>query len=203
MTWPNAITLSRLVFLGLIIFLLYEDWVGAATLNFLLALVAAISDWLDGYIARKYDMTTNLGKLMDAFIDKVLVLVLFVFLLDPCVALLPAWTIWLVLATALRDGVITGMRVLAARRGVVLGADRWGKRKTIWQMTSICVLLFKPLVTRDLARMLPWRHWDLIADWIWWNGILYFLLASLLTVFSGILYMHQYVPLLRRNSSAA
>lgn len=202
MSWPNAITLSRLVFLGLMILLLYEDWTGAAALNFLLALVASISDWLDGYIARKYNMTTNLGKLMDALIDKVLVLVLFIFLLDPRVALLPAWAIWLVLATALRDGIITGMRVLAARRGVVLGADRWGKRKTIWQMTSICVLLFEPLVARDLARLLPWPHWEMLSEWIWWNGILYFLLASLLTVFSGILYVHQYIPVLRRNPPA-
>ncbi|MDX2109074.1 MAG: CDP-diacylglycerol--glycerol-3-phosphate 3-phosphatidyltransferase [Verrucomicrobiota bacterium] len=194
MSLPNIITLSRLVFMAAIVWLLYQQWPWAASLNCFLGIVASVSDWVDGYVARRYNMTTNLGKLMDALIDKVLVLVLYYFLVDA--GLLPQWAIWLIVATAVRDLVITGMRMIAARKGVVLGADKWGKRKTIWQMTCICVLLFVPVVQRDLPLIFTYDH-ELATHFVEWNGLLYFLMASALTVFSGILYVIKYVPVLR------
>jgi CDP-diacylglycerol--glycerol-3-phosphate 3-phosphatidyltransferase len=196
---PNIITLSRLVFMGVIAYLSFHTWPGAATLVFLLCLAASVSDWLDGYIARKYGFVTNFGKLMDAIADKFMVVGLFLVLimsglLDGGMGWLRmlAWAI--LIATVLRDLVITGIRMIAARKGVVLAADNIGKRKTIWQSTSICVLFFVPVVWRDLA-FLDLPAW--FGEWIWLNGVLYYLLGGFLAMFSGVVYVIRYAPHLR------
>lgn len=201
---PNIITLSRLVFLGLIAWLACMTWPGAATIVFILCLAASVSDWLDGYIARKWGFVTNFGKLMDAIADKVMVIGLFLvliirgilgrefFVLD-CVG----WVI--LLATVLRDLVITGIRMIAARKGSVLAADKMGKRKTIWQSTSICVLFAVPMFQRDFAFLhLP----SVVADFVWINGILYYLLGGVLAIVSGIHYVIKYLPHLKRVGGA-
>ncbi len=199
MNLPNCITLSRLVFLALNVWLLFESWLGAATLNCILAILAAATDWLDGYVARKMNLVSNLGKLMDALIDKVLVIGLFIVLL--IADLLPLWTLPLIIATFVRDGLITGMRMVAAKKGVVLGADKWGKRKTTWQLTSICVLLFFKAVNDDFTRWLPNIDWQAFGIWVYGNGLLFFLLAAVLTIYSGIRYVVTYVPVLKGKPS--
>jgi hypothetical protein len=78
---PNIITLSRLVFLAAIAVLAFEHWTGCATLVFFLSLIACITDWLDGFIARRYGFVTNFGKLMDAITDKFFVIGLFIVIL--------------------------------------------------------------------------------------------------------------------------
>lgn len=200
---PNIITMSRLVFLAVIALLSFESWPGCATLVFLLCLAASISDWLDGYIARRCGYVTNFGKLMDAIADKVMVIGLFLVLIlngllhdgFPILRIV-AWTIFW--ATILRDLVITGIRMLAARKGVVLAADKMGKRKTIWQSTAICVLFFVPVIEQDLA---PLQLPELFRDFVWINGILYFLLGGILTISSGIIYVYRYLPHLGRKAS--
>lgn len=200
---PNIITLSRLLFLGIIAWLAFERFPGAATLTFFLSLIGAISDWLDGYIARRYNLITNFGKLMDALVDKVMVVGLFLVLLYA--GLLAQGAGWIrvigwviIIATVARDLLITGMRMVAARKGVVLAADKIGKRKTIWQITSICVLFFVPVLQRDVGGMPEWA-----VNWVWANGVLYFLLGGVLTIYSGALYMVRYLPLMGRSGGAA
>jgi CDP-diacylglycerol--glycerol-3-phosphate 3-phosphatidyltransferase len=194
---PNIITLSRVVFLVVIAILAYESWTGAATLVFFLCLAASISDWLDGYIARKCGYVTDFGKLMDAIADKVMVVGLYlVLILRGMLGRGIGWLDdlgWVVIAvTILRDLVITGIRMMAARKGVVLAADAMGKRKTIWQSTAICVLFVVPVFQHDLARLgLP--EW--LPSFVWANGILYFLLGGLLTVVSGAQYLVKYIPI--------
>jgi CDP-diacylglycerol--glycerol-3-phosphate 3-phosphatidyltransferase len=195
---PNIITLSRIVFLVVIAILAYEHWLGAATLVFFLCLAASISDWLDGYIARKCGYVTNFGKLMDAIADKVMVVGLFlVLILRDMLARGVTWLDdlgWFILVvTILRDLIITGIRMVAAHKGVVLAADKMGKRKTIWQSTAICVLFAVPMFGRDFACIgLP--SW--FAEFIWVNGVLYFLLGGLLTVVSGVQYLIKYIPII-------
>lgn len=201
---PNIITLSRLAFLAVIAILAYETWPGAATLVFLLSLAASVSDWLDGYVARKYGYITNFGKLMDALTDKVFVIGLFLVLLWR--GMLGRGVMWLddigwaILAvTILRDIVITTIRMLAARKGVVLAADKMGKRKTIWQSTAICVLFAVPMFERDFAFLhLP----QILAEFVWVNGVLYYLLGGVLTVLSGAMYFVSYLPHLRSGKDA-
>jgi CDP-diacylglycerol--glycerol-3-phosphate 3-phosphatidyltransferase len=199
---PNIITLSRLVFLVAIAILAYESWAGAASLVFFLCLAASISDWLDGFVARRCGYITNFGKLMDAITDKVFVIGLFaVLLLRGMLGRGVEWLDqvgWIVLfITILRDLVITGIRMLAARRGVVLAADKMGKRKTIWQSTAICVLFAVPMFEKDFAFLgLP----QVIAEFVWVNGVLYFFLGGILTVLSGAMYFVSYLPHLRAKA---
>lgn len=195
---PNIITLSRIVFLVVIAILAYESWLGAATLVFFLCLAASISDWLDGYIARKCGYVTNFGKLMDAIADKVMVVGLFLVILlrgmlGRGIEWLDEFGWFILIVTILRDLIITGIRMVAARKGVVLAADKMGKRKTIWQSTAICVLFAVPVCHIDLAHFgLP--EW--FSQFIWVNGVLYFMLGGLLTVVSGVMYLIKYIPII-------
>lgn len=191
MNLPNLVTFSRIIFLVLIVFLVYQRWIGAAFLAFMLALAAAISDWLDGYLARKFNQISNFGKLMDAIIDKVMVLGLFLLLL--ILGIMPVWTIPLLVLIVLRELGITLLRMIAAKKGVVLAAEKTGKRKMIWQTTSICVLLFLPVISQDLAT-LTGLNLQLFYDWIYLNGMIYFIYSTWLALYSGVFYIGKYMP---------
>lgn len=183
--------MSRVVVLGILFWLAFVHWTGAATLAFFCILYGAISDFLDGYLARKYQVVSNFGKLMDAFVDKVMVLGSLLILIVVGI-LRPVWLVApLSVLIAIREFGITWMRMVAARKGVVLAADKEGKRKAIWQITAICVLFGYPMFARDFARWTPW-DFELISQWVWMNGILYFLFAAYLTISSGISYFSRY-----------
>lgn len=193
---PNIITLSRVLVLGLLVWLAFADWSGAATLAFFAILYGAVSDFLDGYLARKYEVISNFGKIMDALVDKVMVLGSLVLLMVVGV-LHPLWlALPLSVLIAARELGITWMRLIAARKGVVLAAETSGKRKAIWQITAVCVLFAYPMFERDV---MPWLGLDapLFDLWIWLNGMLYFLYASYLTITSGVSYVGKYWKTLR------
>ncbi|MEY3001188.1 MAG: CDP-diacylglycerol--glycerol-3-phosphate 3-phosphatidyltransferase [Verrucomicrobiota bacterium] len=200
---PNIITFSRIGVLIALVWLVLQDWTGAATLAFFCILYGSISDFLDGYIARRYGYITNFGKIMDATVDKVMTLGAFALLLY--FALLPPlwFTVPVYLLMFIREMGITVLRMVATRRGVVLAAESSGKRKTIWQVTGICVLFAVPMVERD------WAHWlgedlSFFGLYVWINGYIYFLLAAWLTVSSGWKYLSKYgwVFLPRKGRSA-
>lgn len=195
---PNVITFSRILVLALLFSLAGETWTGAATIVFFSALYGAISDFLDGYFARKYNAITNFGKIADAVVDKVMVLGSYGLLIY--IGLLSTWwpvpALLLLILIAARELGITAMRMAAARKGIVLAAEKAGKRKTIWQVTSICVLFAVPMFQRDFASWTGWNL-DLLSFWIHVNGYLYFLFAAWLTVSSGVRYVMQYGPLLK------
>ena len=202
---PNIITLSRLVFLAAIVVLAFDHWTGCATLVFFLSLIACITDWLDGFIARRYGYVTNVGKLMDAITDKFFVIGLFIviLLLDRFgngIRWIDKVGWWILGITVLRDLVITGMRMVAARKGIVLAADTMGKRKTIWQSVSICVLFAVPMFANDMA-FLGLPKW--FPEFIWVNGVLYYLLAGVLAVVSGVMYCIRYIPHLKSAPAAS
>ncbi len=188
---PNIITLSRVIVLGLLWWLAFERWTGAATLAFFCILYGAISDFLDGYLARKYNVISNFGKIMDALVDKVMVLGSLV-LLMVVGTLHPLWLVLpLSILIAARELGITWMRLVAARKGVVLAAETSGKRKAIWQITAVCVLFAHPMFDRDI---LVWLGIDspTFELWIWLNGMIYFLYAAYLTISSGVMYLGKY-----------
>jgi CDP-diacylglycerol--glycerol-3-phosphate 3-phosphatidyltransferase len=192
---PNIITFSRIIVLIILLWLVLQSWTGAASLAFLCILYGSISDFLDGFIARKYNLITNFGKIMDALVDKVMTLGAFALLL--WMGLIPPFwlMLWVVLAMAIREVGITLMRVVAARKNVILAADKSGKRKTIWQVTGICVLFAVPMFERDWQ---AWFGWDLTTwiDYVWINGYIYFVLAAWLTISSGATYFMKYAPLI-------
>ncbi len=188
---PNLITFSRIVVLIALVWLVLQDWTGAATLAFLCILYGSVSDFLDGYIARKYQLITNFGKIMDATVDKVMTIGSFFLLIY--VNYLPQHVIVIgaVVLMTIRELGITLLRFVAAKKQFVLAAEKSGKRKTIWQTTSICVLFAVPMVQND------WQAWigqdlRLFADYVLLNGYLYFILAAWLTIASGYSYLSKY-----------
>lgn len=103
---------------------------------FLLFAIAALTDQLDGYLARKMGLITNFGKLMDPLADKILVTAAIISLVQ--LGRLPAWMAILILS---REFAVSGLRMLAASQGVVMAAGPWGKLKTILQMIAISLLI--------------------------------------------------------------
>lgn len=127
---PNKLTTARVVLIPLFLLALYGGyWLGALVIFAL----ASVTDALDGHIARSRGLVTDFGKFMDPLADKLLVtaaLLAFVEMLN-----VPAWVVFLIIA---RELAITGLRTLAAGKGVVMAADKWGKVKTASQMVWIC-----------------------------------------------------------------
>ncbi len=133
---PNKLTMLRIIMIPLFV-LLYE-WQSLG-LHYLWAFIvfalASITDLFDGKIARKYNLISDFGKLMDPLADKVLVTAAMVCFVGDAAALTPSWVVIVILA---REFLVTSLRLLAAAKGVVLAADKWGKYKTATTMVWIC-----------------------------------------------------------------
>ena len=183
MNLPNILTLSRVPAKFAIVALMYRRWTGAASIAFWLFIAGAVSDWLDGYVARKQGIVSDFGKLMDALTDKIMVIGIMVALVDRNYV-----PIALVLVTLCREFMVSGLRMLAAAKGVVVPADRGGKTKTLTQLISIGFLLGSTMARQDWATWLPWRHWDLFADIVYSIGWVGFALSTLLAIWSGYRY---------------
>ncbi|MEZ5276225.1 MAG: CDP-diacylglycerol--glycerol-3-phosphate 3-phosphatidyltransferase [Opitutaceae bacterium] len=186
MNLANLLTLSRIPLMFIIVALLYVDWLGAATVAFVLFVVAGVTDWLDGLVARRQGLVSTFGILMDALTDKVLMLGLMIALVD-----LDKVSIFLVLLILGREFMITGMRLVAATKGVVVSAERAGKQKTVTQILSIGAFLLAGMVRVDLA---SWFSVDLsvMAQYLDWLGLVLFLLATVFTLTSGYRYFRKY-----------
>lgn len=186
MNLPNLLTLSRIPILFCIVGFLYAPFTGASTLAFGFFVIGAVTDWADGYYARKQGLVSNFGKLMDALTDKVFMVGLFIALL--AASILPAWTLPLLLLILSREFLITGLRLVAASSGVVLAAEKSGKHKTVTQIVAAILLLLAVAVRQDFPNVLP----TLIGDILHWSGLTFFVIASILTVSSGTQYMVKY-----------
>ena len=99
--------------------------------------VASFTDYLDGHIARKYNLVTNFGKFMDPLADKLLVSSALICMIE--LGFLPAWIVIIIIS---REFIITGFRLIAAEGGLVIAASWWGKIKTVTQMLMIILVLF-------------------------------------------------------------
>lgn len=186
MNLPNLLTLSRIPILFGIVALLYLPFTGASSLAFVLFVIGALTDWADGYVARKQGIISNFGKLMDALTDKVYMVGLFISLL--AAGILPDWTLPLLLLILAREFLITGLRLVAASSGVVLAAEKSGKHKTVSQIVAAILLLLAEAVYQDFGGWFaPW-----VGDALYWGGLVFFGIATLLTVSSGTQYMVKY-----------
>jgi CDP-diacylglycerol--glycerol-3-phosphate 3-phosphatidyltransferase len=182
----NLLTLSRIPILFGVVGFLYLPFTGASSLAFVLFLIGALTDWADGYYARKKGLVSNFGKLMDALTDKVFMVGLFISLL--VIGVLPEWTLPLLLLILSREFLITGLRLVAASDGLVLAAEKSGKHKTVSQMVAAILLLLAVAVREDFP-----ERWPLIiGDVLHGGGLGFFVIATLLTVSSGLQYMVKY-----------
>lgn len=144
---PNALTLFRIVLIiPFAIFLLggQRGWFGQNLLipdiiADLIFVVASLTDMLDGRIARAYNLVSNFGKFMDPLADKLLVCTALIALVD--MNRIPAWIVMIIIA---REFIISGFRLVAAERGVVIAASWWGKFKTTFQMIMVIMMIVEP-----------------------------------------------------------
>jgi CDP-diacylglycerol---glycerol-3-phosphate 3-phosphatidyltransferase len=136
MNWANRLTLGRLALTILFVVALNSSWQYGRTTALLLFLVAGVTDFIDGEIARRYGVITNFGKLMDPLVDKIMMAAAFISLVP--LKVIPAWAATTVVA---RDFLITGLRLMASAKGQVLPAERLGKQKTSWQITTVIFFL--------------------------------------------------------------
>ncbi|ALS21709.1 MULTISPECIES: CDP-diacylglycerol--glycerol-3-phosphate 3-phosphatidyltransferase [Paenibacillus] len=180
MNLANRITLARIFLVPIIMFFLlvnvkfphiridqfsitYNQIIAA-----LIFIVAASTDSLDGYIARKRKLVTNLGKLLDPLADKLLVSAVLVSLVE-----MDKLGAWIVIVIISREFAVTGLRQIALLEGIVMAASKWGKWKTAAQITAIIALLLNnfPFAFIDFP-------FDVVTSWI----------AAIITVYSGIDY---------------
>lgn len=184
MNLPNAITLSRLVLAA--IFVAAMSFPGFAGYGIALVSfsVAAATDWLDGYLARKMGLVTPLGKLLDPLADKILVCAAFVFMSK--LGFAPVWVTCVIIG---REFLVTGLRQIAIEAGQVLAADRLGKWKTTFQLTFVITALvwlsFSEIEDRGVLADLLWK----LADPAGWLMPVAMWGALALTAISGWNYM--------------
>ena len=138
MNLPNKLTTLRVIMIPFFVFFMLTDVGGNANKWIALALfvVASLTDFLDGKIARKYNLVTNFGKFMDPLADKLLVCSALICLQD--LDRVPAWVVIVIIA---REFIISGFRLVASDNGIVIAASYWGKFKTTFQMLMIIVMI--------------------------------------------------------------
>lgn len=195
MNLPNRITLSRICLIPIMMFFLLVDfnfypepihWGSfQLSINHLVAavifLLAASTDGIDGYIARKYNMVTNLGKLLDPLADKLLVSAVLISLVE-----LGRCDSWIAVVIISREFAVTGLRQIALLEGKVVAASKWGKIKTVVQIIAISLLLLNNFPFQFISIPV-----DDIAIWA----------AALITIYSGIDYFVKNKDLLQLHNS--
>ncbi|MDR1458270.1 MAG: CDP-diacylglycerol--glycerol-3-phosphate 3-phosphatidyltransferase [Puniceicoccales bacterium] len=186
MNIANCVTLSRVPSLFIVVALLYIDVRFTSTVSLFVFIFASWTDWLDGYLARRCGMVSNFGKFMDALMDKIFMVGLFVSML--ALNILPRWTLFLVLLVIGREFLVTGLRLIASSDGIVIAANRLGKIKTVIQIVSVGVLIIWKALASDWALAIP----KLVMDFFYYSGLILFLIATALTLISGISYLTKY-----------
>ncbi|WP_069805609.1 CDP-diacylglycerol--glycerol-3-phosphate 3-phosphatidyltransferase [Thermogemmatispora onikobensis] len=195
---PNLLSLSRIASTLLIfmLVLINQHWAFlVATVFFVLA---SITDLLDGYLARRYHLVSSLGVFLDLTADKVFVSSILIALVQ--IGLVPAWIVVIIVA---REFLVTGLRSMAAARGTVIAAGRWGKQKTFITLLAIGGILLAhglgdpqlalfptPILTSSPAAWSLSSLLHLLAD-------VALLLATFWTIMSGVEYVLRALPLLQ------
>ena len=191
MNWANRITLSRLLLTVLFVIALNSSWNYARTAALVIFLIAGLTDFIDGEIARRYGVVTNFGKLMDPLVDKIMVAAAFISLVP--LKAVPAWAATTVVA---RDFLITGLRLMASAKGQVLPAESLGKQKTSWQIVTI-IFFLALLAIAELRYANETSSWWLRA----WNdaGPVLVWITVALTIYSGLGYAWRNRELIASN----
>ncbi len=172
MTFANQLTLFRLVAVVPVMAALYLQLPGSRTVATVLYVVAILTDYLDGILARRNKEVTAFGKLMDSIADKALIVSLFFALVAE--GSMPAW---MAAVMVVREFAVTGLRMVALEAGEVIAANRWGKAKMVSQSAAVLILLLgDPVGTGWRAVMTDIGYWAM-------------LLATILTLLSGWSYL--------------
>ena len=192
---PNMLSASRLVATVLVFILVLLDQSWAFLVATLLFVLASITDFFDGYLARRLKVVSSLGVFLDLTADKVFVSAILIAMVQ--IGLVPAWIVFIIIT---REFLVTGLRSMAAARGKVIPAGIWGKQKTFITMVAIGALLlakglgahilslFPPMLVFNSQTLVVSELMLLLAD-----GLI--LLATVWTLFSGVEYLIGAIPL--------
>lgn len=171
---PNYLTMSRIVLIFVFVILanIRSDMPGffipqvsqcvaevCHIIAYIVVILAALTDFFDGFLARKFHLESDFGRLMDPLADKIFVVGTFVTMAE--YQMMPGWIIIVVLT---REFMVTGLRMLATKKGVVISADKWGKLKTCLQMVMLAIggfsWAFKNIVGFDIQNY--WTAWYIL-----------------------------------------
>ncbi|NLX63381.1 MAG: CDP-diacylglycerol--glycerol-3-phosphate 3-phosphatidyltransferase [Clostridiaceae bacterium] len=185
MNLANKITISRILATPVFLFFLIPGWFGqffgldqwGRYVAAVIFVVASVTDMVDGKIARKQNMVTELGKFLDPIADKLLVTSALIALIKT--DNLSVWAVFIIIA---REFIVTGFRIIAAGRGVVIAADKWGKIKTVVQIIAIVAILIRNFPI------------SLVTDFP--VGMVLMYIAVVLTIISGVNYIAKNVQVL-------
>ncbi|MGE4564932.1 MAG: CDP-diacylglycerol--glycerol-3-phosphate 3-phosphatidyltransferase [Victivallaceae bacterium] len=194
MNIPNLLTIARVVMVMIFVILaanagkVFFDAEGmpqsvyyVRLTAYILAILAGLTDLVDGYLARRWNQITDFGALMDPLADKVFITATMLMAVE--YRLMPAWIVVLVIS---REFMVTGLRTMAAKRNVVISADRWGKLKTALQMTMLAIAGGSWVGWFDL------RHTKFAGVGLWTLWIIFLCGIVAVTVFSGLAYFVRY-----------
>jgi CDP-diacylglycerol--glycerol-3-phosphate 3-phosphatidyltransferase len=172
MNLPNALTVLRVLAVPFIVALLYFPKPSTCAFATLLFLIAILTDLADGFLARKYNQVTNFGKFLDPLADKILIASVLVMLVEL------GWVqAWVAIVVIVREILVTGLRAIAADKGHVIAADKYGKLKTIMQSVALVPLIY---------------HYPLFGIDVAWLGSMLLFVAVVLTVYSGWNYLYGF-----------
>ena len=210
MNTPTKITVSRIVAIVLMIIALvtlhfvkffnpdfFIPNIGNSGINwlyfalFIFFLLASFTDFLDGYLARKNNQVTDLGKFLDPVADKLLINTMVIFLIVPASYLTNGqmgFSIWCAILLVLRDIVVDALRFIAAQKGVVIGANIFGKLKTVLEMVAVSLVLLNGW---------PFIYFD--KDWVVHIADIFVYLCTAASLLSGIIYVKKYAYVLKEN----
>jgi CDP-diacylglycerol--glycerol-3-phosphate 3-phosphatidyltransferase len=186
MNLPNKLTVARFFLTAAFLAVMFSKMPFHETIALVLFVAAGISDFLDGFLARRHKVITNFGILMDPLADKIMVCSAFIAFVG--LNWMPAWMVVIIVG---RELAITGLRLLAASKQVVLAAEGYGKHKTISQIVAIISMLVLASYQQWGAAGRAIFGWRVVGNlpWVQWFSAAAVWVAVILTMFSGCLYL--------------
>ena len=182
---PNILTLSRIAAVPIVVLLMLFESPQNCFWAAVVFTAASITDWLDGYLARKWGIVTVLGKFLDPLADKLIVMAALIMLIP--LDRVPAWAVFIILA---REIIVSGIRSIASSEGIVIAASDLGKYKTIFQMVAIVGLLLHYRYYWFFGLEFDFLHASLHNA-----GIFLFYISLFLTIWSGADYFMKFFRL--------
>jgi len=175
---PNVLTILRIILTVLFIYLFFQNDLGSRVLALIVFTFASLTDYFDGYLARKHNLITPFGKLMDPIADKFLILsAFFIFMQLQLIAT------WMFITIFTREVIVTGLRLVAIRKKIVLSAEGAGKLKTVLQIVAVyLIIIFTVLIqlTNDT------EFFQLLMRQAFTGINVFMLVVVIVTLWSGI-----------------
>lgn len=184
MNLANKLTIVRIFLVPIfLIFITAQDIPYGTIIATVIFIIAALTDKLDGYIARSRNQITKFGKFMDPLADKLLVTAALISLVE--YQIVPAWAAIVIIA---REFAVTGLRTIAASDGNVIAASYWGKLKTVIQIIAIILLLLKVNIASQPELTDKVYNSNLLKGFFNWAPEIFLYLAVIITIISGLDY---------------